>query len=501
MTAFDPYYQWLGIRDSQRPPNHYRLLGLDLFEDDPQVIATAADRQMTHLRTFQNGPRSAESQRLLNEVSEARVSLLDRATKAAYDAALKAQIEPLSESGFSMPRIQIQTPSADSLQLNRPGRGDRDRLPLKWVLTATTLVLLLSAGTFYYRYRKDHPVAKAEPTSEDSRSAPSGTAEGAPNANGNAANRAGQAGETSQASEADRAAAMSQERPGAADSEDNANRATRSADGVTGDDGAATDDGRLSPSDATGKSDHPVTGDGRSPETAKPPAKETVEDSSASVAEREHTSERSPSGATDASSSADKLPPLDWNPSDYEMATQPLTIAPRSPLASYMMQMHQRQLDETQKTMTGWLKTKRSPLDVRAEADLQLMFDTLDQFWSAVDSQLASLKVGDELQFRSWKVTVAQRHAQGITLESATGKKHPFELARGAMHRDLAIGLVERHFRESPGTAYRLIGVFLLIDRDGNQTMAQDYFRRADALGFPAGFLEEVIRRNADPFS
>ena len=31
---FDPYYRWLGIRDQQRPPNFYRLLGLELFEDD-----------------------------------------------------------------------------------------------------------------------------------------------------------------------------------------------------------------------------------------------------------------------------------------------------------------------------------------------------------------------------------------------------------------------------------------------------------------------------------
>ncbi len=53
--AFDPYLQWLAIRDPKRPPNHYRLLGVDPFESDLEVIQNAADRQMTHIRRFQGG--------------------------------------------------------------------------------------------------------------------------------------------------------------------------------------------------------------------------------------------------------------------------------------------------------------------------------------------------------------------------------------------------------------------------------------------------------------
>lgn len=52
---FDPYLQWLGIRDPQRPPNFYRLLGVDLFESEPDVLTNAVDRQMAHVRTFQAG--------------------------------------------------------------------------------------------------------------------------------------------------------------------------------------------------------------------------------------------------------------------------------------------------------------------------------------------------------------------------------------------------------------------------------------------------------------
>ncbi|RMG02630.1 MAG: hypothetical protein D6741_03415, partial [Planctomycetota bacterium] len=94
--SFDPYVQWLGIRDPERPPNHYRLLGLELFESDPEVIANAADRQMAYVRMFQNGPRAAESQRILNEIAAAKVCLLNPERKAAYDAQLRtAQIESM----------------------------------------------------------------------------------------------------------------------------------------------------------------------------------------------------------------------------------------------------------------------------------------------------------------------------------------------------------------------------------------------------------------------
>ena len=71
---FDPYYKWLAIPPDDQPPNHYRLLGLSPFESDAELIGIAADQRMAHLRTFQIGKHSSLSQRLLNEVSAARVS-------------------------------------------------------------------------------------------------------------------------------------------------------------------------------------------------------------------------------------------------------------------------------------------------------------------------------------------------------------------------------------------------------------------------------------------
>ncbi len=90
--AFDPYYRWLGIPPKDQPPNHYRLLSLEQFEANPGVIEAAADRQMGHLRTYQAGPHSDLSQKLLNEVASAKVCLLNPAKKAEYNAQLREQL-------------------------------------------------------------------------------------------------------------------------------------------------------------------------------------------------------------------------------------------------------------------------------------------------------------------------------------------------------------------------------------------------------------------------
>lgn len=88
-TDFDPYQQWLGIGPHERPPSHYRLLGLQPFESDPGVIQAAADQRMIYVRTFQTGPKSVYTQQLLNELAGAKLCLLDPTARASYDAGLE----------------------------------------------------------------------------------------------------------------------------------------------------------------------------------------------------------------------------------------------------------------------------------------------------------------------------------------------------------------------------------------------------------------------------
>jgi len=93
-SRFDAYHELLGIPPAEQPPNHYRLIGISLFENTASVIERAADRQMAHLRNFQVGKHSAESQRLLTAVSKARRVLLSDSDRAAYDVQLRKALQP-----------------------------------------------------------------------------------------------------------------------------------------------------------------------------------------------------------------------------------------------------------------------------------------------------------------------------------------------------------------------------------------------------------------------
>jgi len=126
----DPYLDWLGIRDSRRPPNHYRLLGLDLFEEDPKIIASAADRQMTHLRKFQGGEHSDLSQQVLNELAAAKLCLLKADRKKEYDEELRqtSQIRPAEESssGQSLQLGVDEQPSAVAINVTPVAKSQGD---------------------------------------------------------------------------------------------------------------------------------------------------------------------------------------------------------------------------------------------------------------------------------------------------------------------------------------------------------------------------------------
>ena len=135
-NSFDPYRKWLGISAREQPPNHYRLLGLELFESDPDVIANAADARSGHLKTFQAGEYSEFSQRLLNEVAAAQVCLLNRAKKALYDGQLqqRLQTEKAAEARVTPPPPQPPPPHPPPLQrpedpLGLPMRSPSSRPP------------------------------------------------------------------------------------------------------------------------------------------------------------------------------------------------------------------------------------------------------------------------------------------------------------------------------------------------------------------------------------
>lgn len=109
---FDPYYYFLGIPRKDQPPDHYRLLGVERFEPDDQIIEMAANRQMAHLQRHESGAHVDEVARLLNEVARARLCLLNDDKRAAYDAKLRSASDAGSEP-------QPKSPSAGTPPQNK----------------------------------------------------------------------------------------------------------------------------------------------------------------------------------------------------------------------------------------------------------------------------------------------------------------------------------------------------------------------------------------------
>lgn len=121
--TIDPYYEWLGIPPAEQPPNYYRLLGLPPFESQTNVIANAADRQMTFVRSFQSGPHASESQVLLNELSAARLTLLSPERKAAYDGQLRGRLQ--KQAGPSPSSVIRSAPAPSASSVSRPAPAPR----------------------------------------------------------------------------------------------------------------------------------------------------------------------------------------------------------------------------------------------------------------------------------------------------------------------------------------------------------------------------------------
>ncbi len=125
---FDSYWEWLGISPLDQPASVYRLLDLAEREADPAVIAAAADRRMTLVKQFAIGPRRLESQRMLNELSAARVLLLNPAAKADYDAKLVAK----PRSGPPPLTRRSSTSNAEITIEEQPAAGNSTAIPARW---------------------------------------------------------------------------------------------------------------------------------------------------------------------------------------------------------------------------------------------------------------------------------------------------------------------------------------------------------------------------------
>lgn len=202
--SFDPYHKWFGIPSWEQPANHYRLLGLTLFESDADVIETAGDQRMAHLRTFQVGAHAADCQKLLNEIAAARLCLLTPERKSAYDDELmRRQKSALVSEEKKWATVQPATTSSEGIPLAPAARRRHPRYfirdsddetpnstfgPAIWgVVFATGLILVAVFGRDLEKHARR--LWPNKPLAED---AAVGSAKGSPDEASNDADAVGQ---------------------------------------------------------------------------------------------------------------------------------------------------------------------------------------------------------------------------------------------------------------------------------------------------------------------
>jgi hypothetical protein len=162
---FDPYHRWLAIPPDQRPPTYYQLLGIAPDEADTEVIEEAALRQTSHVRLYQTGPHASECTALLNEIGQARATLLNPDKRRHYDASFPALKGPNKSAQCNALSAQ-HPPLADYPSSDLPRRVSRGDAVLPAV--GFGLLMLIGAGfAFGMGFSRSAPPPEPEQSSPD----------------------------------------------------------------------------------------------------------------------------------------------------------------------------------------------------------------------------------------------------------------------------------------------------------------------------------------------
>jgi len=116
--AFDPYQAWLGIPPSRRPPSPYEILGVAEGETEYERIREATAERYDQVRTLVLGPQREHALRLLDDISQAFVSLTEDGPK---DAAKTRPPPPLPVIDMP-PRWPVTPPPLDGVSHRRKRR-------------------------------------------------------------------------------------------------------------------------------------------------------------------------------------------------------------------------------------------------------------------------------------------------------------------------------------------------------------------------------------------
>ena len=166
MAEPNVYVDWLKLPAKavppEGPPDHYTLLRLPKFEDNPEKIRASYGKLNRHVRGYAAGEHGERSQELLNELAKAMLCLTDEDRKRDYDASLGREVkEETNELGrVPMGRLLVKAGKIGREQLQEAEAFAEDRgLELRDALVQMKLV---PAKLAYRAYAKEQGLPYAD---------------------------------------------------------------------------------------------------------------------------------------------------------------------------------------------------------------------------------------------------------------------------------------------------------------------------------------------------
>ena len=166
MADVNVYTDWLKIPQAdvppEGPPDHYALLKLDKFEDNPDKVRSSYRKLNQHVRGYAAGEYAEQSQKLLNELAKAMLALTDEARKRDYDASLGRKFEEETNQLGRVPmgRLLVKAGKVSREQLTEAeGFAEARGLDLRDALVQMKLV---PAKLAYRAYAREQGLSYAD---------------------------------------------------------------------------------------------------------------------------------------------------------------------------------------------------------------------------------------------------------------------------------------------------------------------------------------------------
>ena len=127
-----------------------------------------------------------------------------------------------------------------------------------------------------------------------------------------------------------------------------------------------------------------------------------------------------------------------------------------------------------------------------------------DRFWKSAAQSVAEIRPTTIMSFRGQRITVVAKTATQIQLMAVNKERKSFDLDPQLMDVELAMALVQNRHQESLPAAWRLMGIIMCIDSQGDFATGLKYLKKAESQGMSIQYeldALELLRRFANPKS